>query len=1752
MFRGDRLEARRGRGVQPRHHEHEEAHGRRNRGVPRAGHHRAGGRHPGGRHGGAETRKVYPMSTRKLQEIVAKEPSDVLLDLMNNPGFEELVKKHDTRDASTGLVFRALVRASQSTSRALVMRLLTKIALQETFLLLTLKYLGSLQSHAFGCQEAASGFGTVVALLRVLSDMAPHYMRKNIVVLLPNVEAALRALEERKVDVERGIRESIQELTRIRESSFMAADTSVAANRDESPPNDFRDIPIIPDVEDILADGRPFLRSNVVRGRYADVQHYLDVQFRLLREDLVRPLRHGVQEFLGLQSKGGPVDKLKDVRIYFDVRIAGCICTDVGLAHCVTFDRSKLRKVKWETSKRFLTGSLLLLSPDNFRTLIFATVARRDARMLSEGQLPVTFCSLEQVTDVGQDVAFVMIESCAYFEAYKYNLAALQQLTSDTLPLQRYIVEVDPDSRPPRYLEQGTSYDLKPITKDGASFQTRDLLNENTWPSLHAVSLDEAQFRAIHAALTREFCIIQGPPGTGKTFVGLGVIKVLLHNMNVWYKGSPILVVCYTNHALDQFLEGITQFTRRVVRVGGRCSNEQLSSYQLSQQRRALQERRDVPRNLYANAKAVRMDLEVTKAQLQEQQTMLQRATDSILCLSDLAEVMNPYCYESLSMHHGGSIPEWLDLSASPKFESAEAAQSNDADDDDESEGEEDLDFLEGMREIDGVDDLGWFPQVQEAPAFGPNVPQEEGWKVQGGKKQLQKHLKYLLRPDRDVMTEAEASVIANVWTLSHNDRWKLYRYWVQQYVHAMTLRLQALQQEFYQKMEEQKELRNAQDLLVVRSAHIVGMTTTGAAKYRSLLRELGPPIVVVEEAAELLESHVVTSLSPATEHLVLIGDHQQLRPSPTVYALAKHFKLDISLFERMVVNGMHCTKLQCQHRMRPDFVQLLVPHIYESLSSHASVQKYENVVGVSRNLFFVNHGHQESGVEDGKSRCNRHEAEFLTKLCKYLVLQGYTPSQVTVLTTYSGQMFLLKRLMKQEELSGVRVTVVDNFQGEENDIILLSFVRSNIEGKVGFLKIENRVCVALSRARKGLFAVGNFELMAESGSLWKNITSTLHSMGAIGTALILQCQRHRERMTSVSCASDFHKVPEGGCNLPCNARLSCGHACSRICHVYDAQHEKIQCNRQCERAICERNHKCPLKCHEKCLPCRVPVVKTMPDCGHDVHVPCSVPAEDFVCPALCRKLLPCSHKCKRKCGLPCTTLCKVVVTVRSDCGHKVNVSCDDSRDPTKVMHSCREPCRSALTCEHQCIGTCGSCFQGRLHKRCSERCGRVLVCGHECKEPCAKNCPPCKQECGNECQHSRCTQKCGIPCVPCTEECLWTCPHAKCSKRCHEPCLRPPCDEPCKKALPCGHPCVGFCGEICPRLCRVCHNQELTAIFFGTEEEEDARFVQLEDCGHVVEESGLTTWMHQPSSGVQMKCCPVCKTPIRKSLRYGNVVKQCIRDIEKVKRKMSGSVDDDKKRELQSRVTGLQTRHTLGILKERLLERLETRRTDTAQALVGYENYVNFLQDLCSVDTYRFDAVELPPEYGASSVARLYETLSSFMLDNLESPTQQQLEDIGKDVYRFKLLGSLLDLDSKYRSSKNAKFSACLQEALGIVSSPARFEDEKRVKDLLREAQKTLGSTVINVTEHEKREILQAMRLNVGHWFQCPNGHVYCITECGGAMEEGKCNECGAQIGGRNHALRGDNRVAREMDGAPYAAYSDMNNLANYGRFAF
>ncbi|KAJ7385060.1 NFX1-type zinc finger-containing protein 1 [Desmophyllum pertusum] len=358
----------------------------------------------------------------------------------------------------------------------------------------------------------------------------------------------------------------------------------------QKPPNDFRDIPIRPTDKEIKSHERPFLRKNIKKGRYQDVEHYLDVQFRLLREDFLEPLREGIYEITHHIPRG---QRNQLMKCYQGVRIHGKEFTLSGINYKVQFDVSKFGMTKWAHSKRLIFGSFLCLSKDNFETILFATVANRDPKDLQKGRFDIRFLEEQNIFDIEKrQQEYQMVESPAYFEAYRHVLKGLKGLDKDSLPFTKYLVECSAEVEPPEYLrreddQDPVCYDLsKALDVPFAAKATRvPVLKSEAWPLVETLRLNRSQLEALRTAITTEFSVIQGPPGTGKTYVGAKIVRCWLENRTQWdpHKISPMLMVCYTNHALDQFLEKVLEFLpkREIIRVGGRCKSEQLEDCNL-------------------------------------------------------------------------------------------------------------------------------------------------------------------------------------------------------------------------------------------------------------------------------------------------------------------------------------------------------------------------------------------------------------------------------------------------------------------------------------------------------------------------------------------------------------------------------------------------------------------------------------------------------------------------------------------------------------------------------------------------------------------------------------------------------------------------------------------------------------------------------------------------------------------------------------------------------------------------------------------------------------------------------------------------------------------------------------------------------------------------------------------------------------------------------------------------------------------
>jgi hypothetical protein len=221
--------------------------------------------------------------------------------------------------------------------------------------------------------------------------------------------------------------------------------------------------------------------------------------------------------------------------------------------------------------------------------------------------------------------------------------------------------------------------------------------------------------------------------------------------------------------------------------------------------------------------------------------------------------------------------------------------------------------------------------------------------------------------------------------------------------------------------------IRAEVDLRVLANANVIGVTTSGLARNLGLLRRLNSKVLLVEEAGEVLEAHLLTAMLPSIEHAILIGDHQQLRPKAQNYELscehpASQIKLDISLFERLVhpedwqSSAVPYVTLEVQRRMHPSISTLIRSTLYPDLQDSPQVANYPEVSGMRRRLFWLDHDQPEDGEKDrsdSTSHTNQYEVDMVFALVRHLVRQGvYRASDIAVLTPYLGQLRKLRRAL--------------------------------------------------------------------------------------------------------------------------------------------------------------------------------------------------------------------------------------------------------------------------------------------------------------------------------------------------------------------------------------------------------------------------------------------------------------------------------------------------------------------------------------------------------------------------------------------------------------------------------------------------------------------------------------------------------------------------------------------------------------------
>lgn len=294
-------------------------------------------------------------------------------------------------------------------------------------------------------------------------------------------------------------------------------------------------------------------------------------------------------------------------------------------------------------------------------------------------------------------------------------------------------------------------------------------------------------------------------------------------------------------------------------------------------------------------------------------------------------------------------------------------------------------------------------------------------------------------------------------------------------------------------------------------SATIVCCTLTGIDS--GVLGDRTFDLAAIDEAAQAVEPACWIPLL-RSGRVVLAGDHCQLPPT-ILSAEAAREGLAVSLLERLMRGSGRgiSRQLTTQYRMHEAIMQFSSDEFYgSSLIADESVRGHvltdlpdvaSDPLTASPLSFIDTAGasYDEQVEPDGASLLNSQEAEIVSRKVEQLLAAGLAPTGIAVIAPYSAQVRLLRSMI---DVQGLEIDTVDGFQGREKEAIIITLVRSNTEGEIGFLADTRRMNVALTRARRKLIVIGDsatiarhpfyerlishFERHAAHGSVWEEM----------------------------------------------------------------------------------------------------------------------------------------------------------------------------------------------------------------------------------------------------------------------------------------------------------------------------------------------------------------------------------------------------------------------------------------------------------------------------------------------------------------------------------------------------------------------------------------------------------------------------------------------------------------------------------------
>lgn len=300
--------------------------------------------------------------------------------------------------------------------------------------------------------------------------------------------------------------------------------------------------------------------------------------------------------------------------------------------------------------------------------------------------------------------------------------------------------------------------------------------------------------------------------------------------------------------------------------------------------------------------------------------------------------------------------------------------------------------------------------------------------------------------------------------------------------------------------MDKQGQERNLAQQRALRQADVVCCTCAGAGS--DFLDKFNFSAVLLDEASQVTEPSSVVPLSKGCHQLVLVGDHKQLPPT-VICRDAGLAGLSTSLFDRLTNLGVKPHLLDVQFRMHPAVSRFPSDAFYAGrVRSGTPARDRAAPAGFNWPLpgvpvaFVPVTGPHVAEQRDASSYVNPREAEAVLDVLQRLLSGGeLQPGGIGIVTPYNAQVRLIRRLLRQRGIQsgvdfatgkpGVEVSSVDGYQGREKELMIVSTVRSNDQGNLGFVSDPRRCCVTLTRARRGLVVCGDPRTLCADGEVW-------------------------------------------------------------------------------------------------------------------------------------------------------------------------------------------------------------------------------------------------------------------------------------------------------------------------------------------------------------------------------------------------------------------------------------------------------------------------------------------------------------------------------------------------------------------------------------------------------------------------------------------------------------------------------------------